>query len=366
MEKQAAVNNSTELKTETPYLIVNAETIAPEQTLFDSWCEAMSPFFAITTPNPNQHQSEVRAASLSKLLIIETKADAQIFNRDRQRIAQYDNDCLAVQIFLNGSNAISNQRKNFDAHNQCIILDMGKPAVGYASDAHVLSVLIAKEDLALPWPILNNCAGILCSTSHSDVQVLLQVIKQVWLKLPDLTLKESEEAYRGITNIIEKVMRRKYGCGVSFNSAIDEAFERATSDTIYDYIKKNIKLTHLSTAHLCKRFCISRAKLYRLFHERGGVAHVIKQERLLHAYKTIISQRHDHRLIIDIASDWGFDCQSNFSRDFKIRFGISPREAREIAKSNMMRQQTGMNMSQLSVSRNHIQTWMQHVISRSA
>ena len=77
---------------------------------------------------------------------------------------------------------------------------------------------------------------------------------------------------------------------------------------------------------------ISRSRLYRLFEPYGGVNHYIQHRRLLHAYAAL-ADPNDHRRILDIAEERGFDDAAEFSRAFRREFGYSPSEVRAASKA---------------------------------
>ena len=82
---------------------------------------------------------------------------------------------------------------------------------------------------------------------------------------------------------------------------------------------------------LAERFSMSRATLYRLFEDFGGVRHYIQMRRLLQAYRSLARMREGDR-IGAIALRFGFSDQAAFSRAFRAAYGLSPREVATIAR----------------------------------
>ncbi|MCK2046341.1 helix-turn-helix domain-containing protein [Chromohalobacter sp. TMW 2.2299] len=72
---------------------------------------------------------------------------------------------------------------------------------------------------------------------------------------------------------------------------------------------------------------VSRANLYRLFADEGGVARYIQCRRLAAARRRL-EDPSDLSGIGEIATQHGFNNPAHFSHRFRELFGISPRELR--------------------------------------
>lgn len=81
---------------------------------------------------------------------------------------------------------------------------------------------------------------------------------------------------------------------------------------------------------LARLLAMSRSKLYRLLDGDGGVAHFIKRERLMRAWRDLTVPG-EAASVHAIANQVGFRDHSTFSRAFRREFGCSPTEARERA-----------------------------------
>lgn len=77
----------------------------------------------------------------------------------------------------------------------------------------------------------------------------------------------------------------------------------------------------------------SRAKLYRVFAEQGeAVSACIWASRVAHARRLLVSQRHLHLQIGEIAFRSGFSEHSNFDRMFKRAYGMRPGDLRAASR----------------------------------
>lgn len=83
---------------------------------------------------------------------------------------------------------------------------------------------------------------------------------------------------------------------------------------------------------LMNEFGVSRASLYRLFEECGGVAFFIRRCRLERAYGLLSTAGGDRTGVVgSVADQLCFYDAAHFTRSFKARFGICPRDVCGIA-----------------------------------
>ncbi len=94
------------------------------------------------------------------------------------------------------------------------------------------------------------------------------------------------------------------------------------------HIRRNLRSHTLSPTELCQVLNISRAQLYRLFEPQGGVARIIRKERLTAAHAVLANVRERHH-IYEIAYEFGFGSADEFSKAFRREFGYSPKEVRD-------------------------------------
>jgi AraC-like DNA-binding protein len=73
---------------------------------------------------------------------------------------------------------------------------------------------------------------------------------------------------------------------------------------------------------------MSRATLYRVFEQLGGVRRYIQQRRLKGAYQRLTDPVHASERIGTIAAGFGFGNDSAFSRAFRETYGMSPTNLR--------------------------------------
>lgn len=99
-----------------------------------------------------------------------------------------------------------------------------------------------------------------------------------------------------------------------------------------EYIEENIH-ERLTLEGISKRFCVSEFHFNRMF--KTVVGKTLKQyilgRKLTQAFERL--RENNHKTIIDIAYDFGFEYPEVFSRAFKRQFGISPSTCKNIKSS---------------------------------
>ncbi len=93
------------------------------------------------------------------------------------------------------------------------------------------------------------------------------------------------------------------------------------------HISRNLRSPTLSPSELCKVLEISRAQLYRLFEPHGGVAQIIRKQRL-EAIHGVLANPNERRRIYEIAYEFGFETPDSFTSAFRREFGYNPSDVR--------------------------------------
>lgn len=102
----------------------------------------------------------------------------------------------------------------------------------------------------------------------------------------------------------------------------------ASRVAIKRYIDDHLSNPDLDVDHLVETFGVSRAKIYRMFAETGGIADHIRKRRLHRALLDLGSAEFAHMQIAHIALRLGFASAAGFARTFKAEYGVLPSEIR--------------------------------------
>ena len=98
----------------------------------------------------------------------------------------------------------------------------------------------------------------------------------------------------------------------------------ALYEVICRYIENNLGDYELAVPHLLHKFGVSRASLYRMFEDAGGVRNYIRQRRATRALLDVSRQPDQRGIIRAVAEQWGFSSAPNFNRIIRELYGYSP------------------------------------------
>lgn len=90
------------------------------------------------------------------------------------------------------------------------------------------------------------------------------------------------------------------------------------------FIEERLACLNLSAETILPEFGVSRATLYRLFEEEGGVRKYIVDRRLFRALLEILEGGKRRGRIQQAAKRWGFSSAANFNRSVRHVFGGTP------------------------------------------
>jgi len=93
---------------------------------------------------------------------------------------------------------------------------------------------------------------------------------------------------------------------------------------IRKYIDTHLDDPNLGPLQICNLFNMSRATLYRMFEEDGGVRRRIQDRRLFSAMWDLATGGVRRGRLSQVAETWGFSSDANFNRAVKKVFGLPP------------------------------------------
>ncbi len=126
--------------------------------------------------------------------------------------------------------------------------------------------------------------------------------------------------------------------GLVFGGEIDEpantALRQSRRHAIEAHIERHLNEPEVDVAELSLRFGASRATIYRLFADEGGVQAYAMRRRLEQAYRDLTAHPPTRGIVRTVREKWGFQDHSHFTRAFRERFGLSPSDAAQMGTAS--------------------------------
>jgi AraC-like DNA-binding protein len=198
------------------------------------------------------------------------------------------------------------------------ITDYARPAHSVATDYANLMVILARESVPAALLALEP-HGLVFPRESGAARLIGAALQAFYAQAVDLTVSEAEAAIEGIVALTTAFARARL--------ADDESGHvKSRKKAALDYIDAHLGNAQLGPAEIANAANVSRASLYRLLAEEGGIRSVLLTRRLDQAMRLMLADSKDERSLADIAGYCGFGGSTQFIRAFRGRFGVAPRQ----------------------------------------
>ncbi len=149
--------------------------------------------------------------------------------------------------------------------------------------------------------------------------VLRATLDAAFSRMPDCPLEEARDLVGAIAGTIRMVLATCGGlaCGKASPSA-------ARRDEICQFIIDHSREDGICAASLCRHFGLSRATLYRLFKDEGGLMNFVAKVRMDQIVVQLRATPREHGAVSRVAREWNYYDTPNFYRLFKRHTGLVP------------------------------------------
>ncbi len=304
-----------------PVLQIPETVSSEENTAF--WRQAIAPFYSawpVSAEPPTPHRC--RMGHLGRMLLVDAAMPAQRFLRDPKHGAgRSEIDHILLQTCLTGRAHMANGKESFvQGPGSFWIIDLDRPASAVTNGSY-LTLALPRALVEKELPFLATQSGAIMPADSTAAMVLSDYLRALNNRLDSVTYAESQTIGERIIQLLDPLL----GLG-DLQAAPSRS---ATMTAILAYIDRNLGDPALDAARIAARFHMSRATLYRLFKNTGGVAGIIQRRRLSAAFLALGSPANSGKSVLEIAMDQGFINASHFSRAFRDHFGLSPSAVRD-------------------------------------
>lgn len=301
---------------------LTTEIIDPESSN-EVWRETMRPFFdAQAADKSAMMRGSLQVAPIGAMLIGPTRFNAQVYRRDRRLAVSSGLDHYLIAAYRRGRYQI-----DFDGLTRApspgdiCLYDLARPFSSQVDAGETLTLSISRRmlDAANDGRSLH---GALIRGGDPLGQVLNDYLATLWRTAATMNTEDAAAAEHALAILIAGAARDVDA------QDLDGAAPAALQRAVCAYIETRLSDPDLGPAALMEQFGISRAHLYRLFAEDGGVGRHIRARRLDAFYRSLTAPGRPDRPISELAREWGFSSSDQLHRAFKDRFGVTPGEAR--------------------------------------
>ena len=306
--------------------------LLPPHLRYDAWRNLVCTVFDSVPPDDRAGlnlTASVSSVHFGQALLSHAKADAQHFRRTRRLIAKEGLDHYLIQVYRHGiCDGTYGEVQNTVRPGDVKIIDLAQPFSTFNTDFDNTTLTLPRAELA---PLLERPDGLhgMVLPAASPLGSVLGAHIQAMSAAVNLTREAGSMLAAGSVRLVAACL----GANARAQEETSPYRAAAAGQAVRDFIDANIATPALGPDMLMRQFGLSRASLYRLFMEDGGVAAYIQNRRLRRCFLTITDPSQPPARIGDIAHALGFTSDAQFSRAFRRAFGMTPSEARAEAQA---------------------------------
>jgi len=273
--------------------------------------------------------------NLSNVVIIEGCSSAEFLERTARTIARSDVDHISLTVRSKGGFSLDVEGRTAEVNTgDMCILDMTRRSKLQASDYRSLTLILPRAMLEPHVVDLDRLHGKILPKGSPSNAMLSAHMRLLHTQAPSFELPDIHAAAKGTVALVAAFA----GPSTDGRDFIARTGPAMFLDTCRRLIDANLHDQRLGPGYLCQRLGVSRAKLYRMFEQLGGVTLYIQRRRLLRAFQLIVDPAYAHERVSAIAIRCGFNNVPAFNRAFRQAHGMSPTELRIASVSGRLDQ----------------------------
>lgn len=307
---------------------------APDEELFWRWRTGISHYFRsipLVDPRRPTKAPEVHIYNAGSFHFYHTDLSEQQYLRDAAWLRRNDDsDPVALQLFLRGTNQVENAGHSFVMRPDAInAVNLGYEVHSSCTEAEALTLALPRLMVAEHLPALHETNGLMFHLDTAPGRLLADFMRSLRETLPKATMEEGPLLSKALFGLLQVLLADGDPHSIDARDGTLTVLQR--------YIDMNLGDPELGVTSICAKYRMSRATLYRLFQDMGGVRGYILRRRLMACFQALSSETQMKRGVFDIALDYGFTSPSHFTTRFRDEFGITPSEVRESAQAHHAR-----------------------------
>lgn len=294
-----------------------------------AYMEAIEPVFDTRVADPRLEETDlwVKTYNVGPLLLGRAQMGGAHFHYGRglRKIASTALDLMMVQIIVDGQDRRQvGSDMEATAPGDVCVLDLARPFASETAGCGNFSLAFPRAMFTAGDVDLDGLHGLILRRDSAAGALFGAHVRELWRLASGMTSAEAPGAARATVDLLSALAMPHIEADTS-----RQALANAQVTRLRRYIDVNLSLADLGPEHLCDRFGLSRASLYRILAPLGGVADYVRGRRLERAYRMLVEPTSSVLPMSQIAHACGMPSWPTFSRAFKSRFGLTPSEVRE-------------------------------------
>ncbi|MGR2752816.1 helix-turn-helix domain-containing protein [Agromyces arachidis] len=294
---------------------------APADHQFELFHDTTAPVFdTLPSDSPADFAAEATDYLVGDLLVSRIAHSPQRMRRSPRHVRCGGEDAVALLVYRRGIAGLRFDRVELRLDEQHVgVIDLAQPFYATCTDVDSVWVVIPRDRLprsALTGP---------CARFHRDSprgRVLRSAVLSVWARLPSARAADAPQLAQGIVDAAEAVLA----------TGDFAPSDPALATAMRDFVGSHLDDLDLDAPTIARTFHCSRSTLFRIFAPFGGVDAYIRDKRLERCLDDLLEPETATRAVNLIATRWGFENPSHFSRLFSARFGLAPSVAHRSAR----------------------------------
>jgi len=288
-----------------------------------AWQDFNDGLFNLTSlVNPRREfNAKVHSFRLGSVVLGEISVTGNTVRRDPKSLKVDDEGFLTVRLHRSGHTTGVMGDKNFTMTAGLISLfDFHQPIHAKTEDVDYVSLTVRHS--AIGYDPSKHSQLMQFSVDSPLGQMLSHNLTWLLSVAPKAQIQEAHELGEGICGLLKGLLNHKL-CDETTHTRFAQSREVA----VRRYLAAHLKDEDLDCNQICAALGLSRAVLYRIFENEGGVHRAIQLQRLEGAHEQLAYSETNRGLVGKVAREWAFYDQSHFARLFKDTYGFTASEA---------------------------------------
>jgi AraC-like DNA-binding protein len=311
-----------------PVLRYSTEDLAPEDR-YRAWLMRDWPRNSLIfrTQPTEPFNTRWETAELGPIAFAYTEITGARWERRLQDIRNSDFDPIGINVMLEGTAQGDHDGRAFcQPAGTLLVHDFARPSLHVSTASRTYSILVPRPIAAQRLAPLAGLHGLVIDGPAAAM--LASHVEHVHHALHRVDASLAEGLGQSLLSLAAHIIAE--GRPHGDHRLSDEAMLRRRAE---EEIERRLGRGDIAVTDLARALGVSRARLFGIFREEGGVHAQVVRMRLERA-RAALSDAERAEPIGIIAHRLGFSDASHLSRSFRRRYGMTPREYRQLRQAD--------------------------------